>query len=219
MDHHGLQALIPMLLVEDKTKIKARLCWEHRLDALIGFCRPKEDHICIPTFKVVVGEGELKYNRILDAFAADKVGGFARVIMICLLHDKLPRLVLTVTCTYRCFYSNWVHNQWDCIDALWDFEVLHIVGSIVGHANNGDSWRCQLMLADYLQVEGGRFFIPWDGWLLLAKLNSNGRIHGLHDQDFIHNRKKLINPLDSPVKTLQLGGDNCYLEHLRMVYN
>ena len=56
MDHHGLQAPIPVLLVEDKTKIKVRVCWEHRLDALTGFCRSKEDHICISTVKVVLGK-------------------------------------------------------------------------------------------------------------------------------------------------------------------
>ena len=117
---------------------------------MTGFCGLKEDHICVPTFKVVVGEGEPRFNRILDAFAADKVGGFARVIMVCPLHDKLPRLVLTVTCTCRCFYSNWICNQWDCIDTLWDSEVLHIIGPIVEHANDGESWRCQLILANYL---------------------------------------------------------------------
>ena len=44
------------------------------------------------------------------------------------------------------------------------------------------------------------------------------RIFGLHDQDFIHNGKKLINPLDSVVKNLQLGFDVCYLDHLGQVY-
>jgi hypothetical protein len=75
------------------------------------------------------------------------------------------------------------------------------------------------MLADYLNVAGTQLQVLWDGWLLSAGLNANGGVHGLHDQDFIYNGKKLINPLDSPIKTLQLGGDNCYLDHLGMVYN
>jgi len=37
-------------------------------------------------------------------------------------------------------------------------------------------------------------------------------------KDFIHNAKKLINPLDSVVKNLQLGTDVCYLDHLGQVY-
>jgi len=40
----------------------------------------------------------------------------------------------------------------------------------------------------------------------------------LHDQDFIHNGKKLINPLDSVVKCLQLGADVCHLDHIGQVY-
>jgi hypothetical protein len=42
---------------------------------------------------------------------------------------------------------------------------------------------------------------------------------GLHDQDFIHNGKKIINPLDSLVKTLQLGRDVCVLGHIGLVHN
>ena len=42
---------------------------------------------------------------------------------------------------------------------------------------------------------------------------------GLHDQDFIHNGKKLINPIDSHVGTLQLGSDVVTLTHLGLVYN
>jgi hypothetical protein len=34
----------------------------------------------------------------------------------------------------------------------------------------------------------------------------------------VHNDKKLINPLDSPIRILQLGGDICCLEHVSLVY-
>jgi hypothetical protein len=54
---------------------------------------------------------------------------------------------------------------------------------------------------------------------LSARVNADGGIYGLHDQDFIHNGKKLINLLDSPVRVLQLGGDMCYLEHIGLIYN
>ena len=37
---------------------------------------------------------------------------------------------------------------------------------------------------------------------------------GLYDQDFMHNSKKLVNPLDSLVKTMQLGEDVCCLENI-----
>jgi hypothetical protein len=42
---------------------------------------------------------------------------------------------------------------------------------------------------------------------------------GLHDQDFIHNEKKLINPLDSHAKTLQLGMDVVCIQHIEGIYN
>jgi hypothetical protein len=42
---------------------------------------------------------------------------------------------------------------------------------------------------------------------------------GLHDQDFIHNAKKLINPIDSLVRTPQLGADVVTLTHMGLVYN
>jgi hypothetical protein len=44
-------------------------------------------------------------------------------------------------------------------------------------------------------------------------------VSNLHNHDYIHNEKKLINPLDSPVRVLQLGGDICCLEHVGLVYN
>ena len=50
-------------------------------------------------------------------------------------------------------------------------------------------------------------------------VDEEGRCSGLHDQDWIHNGKKLINPLDSPVKTLQLGEDGAFHTHLGMIYN
>jgi hypothetical protein len=41
---------------------------------------------------------------------------------------------------------------------------------------------------------------------------------GLHGQDFIHNGKKLVNPLDPLVRSLQLGGDMVLHEHLGQVF-
>jgi hypothetical protein len=54
------------------------------------------------------------------------------------------------------------------IDPVWNFEVLQVVGPIIGHASDGDSRRRQLMLKDYLYVSCKRFSVPWIGWLLFA---------------------------------------------------
>lgn len=75
------------------------------------------------------------------------------------------------------------------------------------------------MLHDYRTKEGSRLDVGWDGWLLSASMNSEGDAFGLHDQDYIHNGKKLINPLLSSVRCLQLGGDVCLLQHVGHVYN
>jgi hypothetical protein len=48
------------------------------------------------------------------------------------------------------------------------------------------------------------------GWLMFARLNEAQDAWGLHDHDYIHNGKKLINPLDSPMRSLQLGVETCF---------
>ena len=74
------------------------------------------------------------------------------------------------------------------------------------------------MVTDYCSKQGLRYEIPWEGWSMSCQWLGENKIQGLHDQDFIHNGKKLINPLDSAVKNLQLGADVCYLDHLGQVY-
>lgn len=75
------------------------------------------------------------------------------------------------------------------------------------------------MLEDYQSSQGLRLKIEWVGWLLYASIDDLRDAFGLHDQDFIHNREKLVNSLDSLVCVLQLGGNMCALEHLGLVYN
>jgi hypothetical protein len=219
MVSHGIEGHVPVILAEDETKVKSRITWEPKFDTLAGFCVQKDNHLCIGNFKPIVGIGEAGYNKIMDSFASNRLGGFARVIVVNPLHEKLPRLVLSVSCTCNCFDAKWVKYQWKRIDALWKTHCLHWIGPIIGHASDNDSRRWQLMLAEYKETAGARLTIPWDGWLLSAGRRDNEAVCGLHDQDFIHNGKKLINPLDSPVRILQLGGDMCCLEHIGLVYN
>ena len=172
---------VPVTLAEDETKVKGRIGWESKWDTLAGFCGPKDDHVCVTSFKPEVGSGEDGYNKILETFRCSQIGGFARVIVVNPLHDKLPRLVLTICCTCNSFDAKWVRRQWDVIDSLWVKECLETVGPIVGHSSDGDSRRRQLMLQDYRSTEGCRLDLGWDGWLFTASLNSNGDAFGLHD--------------------------------------
>ena len=75
------------------------------------------------------------------------------------------------------------------------------------------------MLQDFTEVSRVRFNVNWLGSKLSGSVLDSGQVVGLHDQDFVHNGKKLINPLDSAVKSLQLGADICLLEHIGQVYN
>lgn len=85
----------------------------------------------------------------MECFRSDKVKGFARVLMVIPLHEKLPRLVLCVSYTCNCFDSKWVQDQWKKIDTLWKKHCKNVVGPIIGHASDGDSHRHQLMPCEY----------------------------------------------------------------------
>lgn len=52
-----------------------------------------------------------------------------------------------------------------------------------------------------------------------AKLDCHSDTMGLYNQDFILNKKKLINLIESPVRTLQFGADMVTSTHLDLVYN
>jgi hypothetical protein len=115
---HGVGGVVPIILAEDETKVKQRISWEPKFDTLVGFCGPKSDHSCISNYKPVVGVGDEGYNMIVDSFRSDKMGTFARVIVVNPLHVKLPRLVLSLSCTCNCFDSEWVKEQWKRIEEL-----------------------------------------------------------------------------------------------------
>ena len=61
--------------------------------------------------------------------------------------------------------------------------------------------------------------MDWPEWVFTATLDYDDNATGLHDQDFIHNGKKFINPMDSIVRMLQLGCDVVILMHLGLIYN
>lgn len=89
----------------------------------------------------------------------------------------------------------------------------------MGHANGGDSRRRQLMLAEYKSTEGQRLKVDWHSWVFSATLDFARNASGLHDQDFIHNGKRLINPIDFPIRTSQLGFEIVNFTHIGLVYN
>ena len=94
---HGIIEPNSDIQVEDETKVISRVFYEQRFDILAGFCGPKDNHMCVSSYKSIVDIGEDGYNKILHCILYDKVGGFAMVVMVSPVHDKLPRLGLCVS--------------------------------------------------------------------------------------------------------------------------
>jgi hypothetical protein len=105
---HNIGGPIPVILVEDETKVKSRVSWDSKNDNLIGFCGAKENHCCVTNFSPIIGIREVEYNNVIEAFINNKIASFARVMIVNPLHEKLPRLVFIVCCTCNCFNANWV---------------------------------------------------------------------------------------------------------------
>ena len=98
-------------------------------------------------------------------------------------------------------------------------EHVHILKSVAAIYKSAMTTHGIQRPVPVILAEGSRFKVDWPGWVMSASFTIVGHVKNLHDQDYIHNGKKLINPLDSPVRLLQLGGDVCCLEHLGFVYN
>ena len=102
---------------------------------------------------------------------------------------------------------------------LWSERFLEVVGPVIGHAFDGDNCCRLLMLEDYRNNDGVWLKVDWPGWIMLARVNVAGDAWGLHDQDYIYNAKKLVNPIDKPVKLLQPRSNTVYFEYIGQVYN
>ena len=63
-----------------------------------------------------------------------------------------------------------------------------------------------------------RYQIPWEGWRLTG-LYDGFKVTWLHDQDYIHNGKSLVNPLFSGRRVPIVGEELISFNHVRMGYN
>lgn len=60
---HGIFGPIPIILVEDETKVQGRVSWEAKSHTMLGFCGPKESHTCTTNYRPHVGDGDVGYNK------------------------------------------------------------------------------------------------------------------------------------------------------------
>src|SRR5450759_4435948 len=194
--------------------------WLPRHDTLIGFCgKHAGNHQCVTGLEIPVGDGEAGFEAIAEAFQSHKIGHQARCVIVNPLIEGFPKLCLLATSTCGKFDADWVKSQWEILTGMWNTHCLKDVGPLLGHASDGDARRRKLMIADYTGqgIIGRRQNLEWGGWVLSHSVHTMDGFtyaYGLHDQDYIHNDKKLVNPLDSVTRTLQMGTGVAELGHL-----
>lgn len=205
--------------------IVSQVSYSEATDELLGFCGVDgADHKCLDKFTVVVGNGEQGYNAIVNAFSDCKIGSFARAIILNPLHPNLPRLTVLTMPTCNKFNTEFVFHQWQEIERLYEQELEDIIGPLIGHSSDGDSRRRKIMLQLSTDRVSTRYRpIPVDlGFVLSCRREDrdNGYVvHDLCDQDYIHNHKKLLNPLDHASRILMIGEYLVHMNHLQLVYN
>ena len=198
--------------------VKKYVKWVEKSNTLVGFCGTKEEHQCQSHLLVRFGEVDVGYEIIKDSFKNNVIGHYACVIIVNPLHEMFLCLVVVVHPTCNRFNANFVYQKWEKVESMWKKHVENNLGPIAGHSSDGDSRRRQLMLKDYSSTSGLRYQIPWEGWTL-TELYNGCNVIGLHDQDYIQNGKKMVNPLFSGRRELVLGNDYISFVHVRMVYH
>ncbi|KAL9954636.1 hypothetical protein ACROYT_G042201 [Oculina patagonica] len=174
------------------------------------------NHQCLDHFTVDVGDGEEGYNAIVSAFKECKLGSFARAIMLNPLHPNLPRLAILCMPTCNKFDTTFVYRQWQEVQRVYE----HVIGPLVGNSSDGDSRRRKIMLQlAGSNAAGNRFQpIPTNLGFVFSCLKEEKEdgfynIRDLCDQDYIHNHKKLLNPLDHATRVLMLGDYMVHMNH------
>jgi hypothetical protein len=200
------------------------LCrWVCYDDTLLGFCGVGgANHRCFDKFVVIVRDKDAGYNAIVDAFSGNVRAGYARVMLANFLHESLPALLVVAMTTCNSFEAEDIKLQWTGVEKLWAKNRLQLAGPLVGHASDGDSRRQNVMLHNYYCVSNEAdcmFYIDWEGFELKAQVDSNGNVNGLDDQDWIHNVKNLISPLDSSCRLVWLGPFIVRMEHIQKLFN
>ena len=218
-------SLVPVLAAEDETAVISKVIYSQEKDELLGFCGIKgPNHQCLDHFTVKVGDGEEGYNNIFSAFRNNVIGNYARAIILNPFLPNLPRLPILIMPTCNRFDTEFVHRQWQEIERLFEDKLEATLGPLIGHSSDGDSRRRKIMLQLMRSREGLRFQpIPQDlGFVLSCRKEIKGDsyvVRDLGDQDYIHNHKKLLSPLDHSSRVLMMGKNIVHMNHLQLVYD
>ena len=175
------------------------------------------------TISQYVGDGEEGFKSIANTFEQCKIGTYRRAILLNPLHPKLPRIAVLTTPTCNKFDHTFVYRQWQDVEWLYEQELKPIMGPFIGHSSDGDSRQRKIMLQLATVTTGCRYEpIPRNkGFVFSCRKEGSGNgyvIHDLCDQDFIHNHKKLLNPLDHANHVLMTGNFLVHMNHMQLVY-
>ena len=183
-------------LSEDETSL---LTYSQKSDELLGSCGESgENHVCTQSFSSIAGNGEKGYDHIVNAFQILVVPTYAKVIILNILHPKLPKLPILLMPTCNKFDNAFIRRQWSEIFEICSEELKGLV-IVIGNASDGDSRRrkCQLDDLTCTEKDRSRFrsISACLGFHLCAKVIASPDIDGtfiisnLGDQDGIHNHK------------------------------
>lgn len=214
---------VPFLAAEDETAIIGRVTYHQDTDELFGFCGVNGEHrACLDHFAVVVGDGKEGFTAIVNAFKEYKIGTFGRAILLNPLHPNLPHIAVLVMPTCNRFDHHFVYRQRQELKRLYDQESKNIVGPLIGNSSDGDSRRRKLML-QLATVDVGHRFRPIPrnlGFIFSCKklgTEDGYVVEDMCDEDYVHNHKKLLNPLDHACRVLRMGECLVHMNHLQLV--
>ena len=105
---------------------------------------------------------------------------------------------------------------------LYDQELKNIIGPLIGNSSDGNPQRRKLILQLATVDVGHRFRpIPQNlGFIFSWKKvdTENGYdVEDMCDQDYVHNHKKLLNPLGHASRVLRMGDYMIHINHLQLV--
>ena len=201
----------PWLCAEDETGIEEVVTYHQDTDEMIGFCgkryQVQNDHKCLQNVQLTIGDDNLSYKKIVDAFKEYTIGKSARVLILNPLHKLYPRIIISLMPTCNRFTQHEVLDQWQQINRLFKETLEEEFGPLIGNSSDGDSRRRKLMvqLMTKDETESFRPISEKSGFTFAAvkeQVGDHNVIRSLGDQDPIHNHKKLVNHLDHVSRSL-----------------
>ena len=220
---------------EDETGVIPQIDMLPGHDELVGTCGLKcEQHQCDMEYRVVVGNEDNSYDKIVNTFCKCTVATYARVIMINPLRDDLPALAMTAMSTCNRFNADEVRRQWNACAQRIEGKGSRFMAT--GHASDGDARRFKLQFKDMTKhrpdpvqgeepKEGDAYRLSCPGFTHSGEYTyyKDGdnepvlRVKGIHSQDVKHNMKKHICVLKSK-RVLRLGEHVACMSHLKQVF-